>query len=436
MYFKRGIDIALEEWTKSSYRKPLLIRGARQVGKTASIRNLGKSFDGFVEVNFEENKAVHAIFDGNLSPERIIEELSVVYNASIKSGKTLLFFDEIQSCIGAIQSLRFFYEKMPELHVIAAGSLLEFALEELPSFGVGRIQSLFMYPFSFVEFITNIPEDKLLSKLREANPNNPLPKVIHDKLMHYLKRYIVLGGMPEVVAIYLLSGDIVQCRKVLDDLILTFRDDFKKYKKHISSSILLDVFLSVVQQNGGKFIFSKASETTHRIIKEALQLLQSAGLVIPVVHSNARGIPLGAEVNPKKQKMLLFDTGIFLRLLNLDISDVLLAKHFELINKGGVAELFVGLEMVKSMPTVIHNQLYYWHRESPGSNAEIDYIIQKGQHIIPIEVKSSGSGAMQSMHMFLKSRELDKGIRISTEQFSHYDKIDVYPLYGIQNIFS
>jgi len=200
MYLPRKIDHELSLWRKEKEGKPLLIRGARQVGKSTAIRELAKQFDNYLEVNFEEQRRVHSLFEGDLNPEELCENLSILYNVSIIPGKTLLFFDEIQACIPAISSLRFFYEKYPELHVIAAGSLLEFALAEIPSFGVGRIRSLFVYPLSFDEYLTGISELQLLAAKKKATFQRPLAEPIHQKLLNHVKRFLILGGMPEVVA--------------------------------------------------------------------------------------------------------------------------------------------------------------------------------------------------------------------------------------------
>ena len=183
MYIKRQIDSELTAWKNSPQHKPLLLRGARQVGKTETIRQLSKQFENYLEINFEENLQVHSVFSGDLSPDGLCENLSAIFNISIRPGKTLLFLDEIQACIPAIRSLRFFYEKMPELHVIAAGSLLEFALTEIPSFGVGRIRSIFMYPMSFNEFLFACDEKLLLAKKNDASTENPLNIALHHKLL-------------------------------------------------------------------------------------------------------------------------------------------------------------------------------------------------------------------------------------------------------------
>lgn len=434
IYFERKIDKELLLWSQEKNRKPLLLRGARQVGKSASIRHLSLQFDYFLEINFEEQKQVHKLFQGDLSPYQLCENLSILFKTPIIPGKTLLFFDEIQACIPAISALRFFYEKYPELHLIAAGSLLEFALQELPSFGVGRIRSFFVYPFSFDEFLSACNENLLLAAKSKASPQNPLNEVIHLQLLEYLKRFLILGGMPEIVALYAREKNIQKCQMALDDLIISLKADFGKYKKIVPSLRILEVFESVTQQMGNKFIYKKAAiETNHKQIKEAVELLILAGLVIPVTHSSANGIPLGAESDTKKQKMLLLDSGIFQRLLGLTITDILFEENFNVINKGAIAELFVGLEILKSASCYQQQELYYWQRETASSNAEVDYVIQKAENIFPIEVKSARKGAMQSLHLFLKEKKQGIGIRFSLENYAFYENIQVYPLYAVSD---
>lgn len=432
MYLKRKIDLEIVEWGKETHRKPLLLRGARQVGKSYSVREYAKHFKYFIEVNFEENKEVHKFFKDNLSPDIICSNLSVYYNIPIIAGETLLFFDEIQSCIPAISSLRFFYEKFPELHLIAAGSLLEFALAEIPSFGVGRIRTLFVYPFSFEEFLMAKGENILLNAKKNASETNPLPEPIHNKLNNYLKQFFILGGMPEVISNYISNSDLIKCTSALNDLLVTYESDFAKYKNSVPSSRILEVFKSVVEQIGSKFVYTKASsENKIRNVKDALNLLIMAGLVIPVTHTSANGIPLGAEPDYKKRKMLFFDTGLFLRLLGLDIKKILFEDDFELINKGHLAELFTGLELLKAYSGYSRNELYYWKRENKSSNAEVDYLVQKNDKIIPLEVKSSKKGSMKSLNLLMEEKKMNLGVRFSLENYSSYNKIKVYPLYAI-----
>jgi hypothetical protein len=435
MYLKREIDSELLKWSKDKARKPLLLRGARQVGKSSAVRELSKHFEFFLEVNFEEHKKVHSLFKGDLSPQALCDNLSLMYNVPVKEGRTLLFLDEIQACVPAISSLRFFYEKLPGLHLIAAGSLLEFVLGDLPSFGVGRIRSLFLYPFSFDEYLSSCNENLLLKAKNEASVDNPLQDAIHQKLLIYLKKFLILGGMPEVVAKYVQEHNIGECQQILDDIIISLKADFTKYRKRVPMLRISEVFESVVQQVGNKFKFTGVvSEANHKQIKEALDLLIMAGLVIPVTHTTANGLPLGAETDLKKRKMLVFDTGVFQRISGLNILEVLFEEGFDLVNKGNIAELFVGLELLKASSCYHQQDLYYWHREALNSNAEVDYLIQKDQDIIPIEVKSGTKGSMQSLYLFLKEKNRPYGIRISLENFSSYGQIRSYPLYSVAEI--
>jgi predicted AAA+ superfamily ATPase len=434
-YLKRSIDDVLLAWSRQDEHKPILLRGARQVGKSSSVRQLSGYFDNFIEVNFEKEREAHHIFSSDLSPQKICRMLSVYYRKPIIPGRTLLFFDEIQACPNAISSLRFFYEDYPELHVIAAGSLLDFALEILPSFGVGRIKSLFMYPFSFSEFMAACGETQLWQEICEASPGNPLHELLHNKAKEYLKQFLIIGGMPAVVATYVKNLDLHACQEVLDDLINSLKSDFAKYSQRVPETRISAVFESVIQQTGGKFTYTKVGQEYNiRQLKEGLELLQKSGLVIPVIHSAAAGIPLGAQVNPKKQKMLLLDTGILQRLQDLQLSSILLSDNFNLVNKGNIAELFAGLELLKAYPPNRDAQLYYWQREKQNSQAEVDYVIQKNGEIIPIEVKSGASGAMQSLHLFLKEKNIACGIRTSLENFAQYPPIKVIPLYAISRI--
>ena len=434
---QRSIYQLLLEWKKSNQRKVLLLRGARQVGKTFVARELGKTFDYFVEVNFERDIDTQLFFDQNFDPERICINLSAYYGMPIVEEQTLLFFDEIQSCPKAIQALRFFYESKPNLHVIAAGSLLEFALADLSSFGVGRIRSLFMYPMSFDEFLLANNEGQLVTMKKQATPENPLSQAFHNKLTDYLKKFLLTGGMPEIVKTYIgNSTNTKVVQNALADITVSLYDDFVKYKKRSPVFRLWEVLDSVVQQAGGKYIYAKAGELTNIAqAKEAIDLLEMAGLIYKVYHSSGQGIPLGAGANHKIFKVLFLDTGLLQKNAGLKLADVLVAQNTEMLNKGRIAEIFAGLEMIKYDEAENRPQLYYWHREKRGSNAEVDYLFNENNTIIPVEVKSGSSGKMQSLHQFLVEREAPKGIRLSMENFGSYGKIDVIPLYAISNMY-
>jgi predicted AAA+ superfamily ATPase len=425
LIMRRLVLDELLDWKKDKNRKVLLLRGARQVGKTFIVRELAKEFNHFVEINFERNTEVQSFFEKNLDPERICTSLSAYYRIPIIDGETLLFFDEIQSCSKAIQALRFFYESKSGLHVIAAGSLLEFALSGLTSWGVGRIRSLYMYPMSFDEFLMANEEDTLIELKKDASPENPLNPAFHEKLKEYLRYFLLIGGMPEVVKTFIgNNADMKSVQNVLSDISTSYYDDFAKYKRRIPVLRLREVMNSVVSQAGGKYIYSHAGSLSNPAqAKEALDLLEMAGLVYKVYHSSGLGVPLGSEVNFKKFKCLLHDSGIFQQISGLRITDIIIAENIDMINKGNIAEAFAGVELIN-----------YWHREKRGSSAEVDYLLEQETQIVPLEVKSGSTGKMQSLNLFINEKQSSKGIRISLENFSQYGKITVVPLYAVSSL--
>jgi predicted AAA+ superfamily ATPase len=351
VYFNRKIDAELQQWRRDKRRKPLMLRGARQVGKTSAVRNLGKQFMNYVEINFEnkDHAVAKTVFSHHSDAKIICSELAMLFGKPIVAGETLLFLDEIQSCPDAISSLRYFYEYLPELHVIAAGSLLEFALEEIPSFGVGRIDSMFMYPFSFNEFLCAMGFGIWADRINEATTEQPVSEPIHAKIVDQLRNFLIIGGMPEVVAEFAETRDFLRCQKVLSSLLVSFRNDFTKYKKRIPAVRINEVFSSISQQAEGKFMYERVSQNlNNEQVKKSLELLLMAGLCYQVTHSSADGLPLGARINPKYRRIIPFDTGIYQRILNLDVTGILLSNDFDTINKGAVAEIFVGCELKKN----------------------------------------------------------------------------------------
>lgn len=256
-YFDRTIDGYLAKWAAESSHKPLLVRGARQVGKSTAIRNLGKSFNKFIEINFERNPEIKQLFIPNLDVNRIVTQLSAILGVKITEGDTLLFFDEIQECQEAIMSLRFFKEDLPGLHVVAAGSLLEFALAELPTFGVGRIHSIFMYPMSFDEFLIACGKRMMIEQRDKASSKVPLPEVLHEKLVELLRIYMLVGGMPAVVSKWVETSDFLSCAEVQDDLAIGYEADFPKYKNKVDPELLRLTLRSIALQSGKKFNYSR-----------------------------------------------------------------------------------------------------------------------------------------------------------------------------------
>ena len=454
MYIERAIDKLLLEWKNSNSLKPLLLRGARQVGKSWAVKHLGESFEYYVEVNFEKRPELKDVFERVHDVHELANSLSLLFNVPVVAGKTLLFIDEIQDCPDAIKSLWSFKEDFPGLHVIAAGSLLEFTLQELPSFGVGRIRSLFVYPFSFDEFLLAEKKSAWVKAKQEANSEKPLLEALHNDLVQYYRTFLMVGGMPASVAAWISTHDYRNCQTELDDIQLTYYDDFAKYAKKVDPMLLRNTLQSVILQIGDKFTYSKV-EGSYRAedVKKALKLLCDAGIVKRVSHTAANGLPLGAETNEKFRKYIYLDSGLLLRILDMDLggarqlTDLIVAGTAEdLVNKGGLAEMVLGWEMIKYNNPRSQHDLYYWENTAENTRSEVDYIITRDMKVLPIECKSGTSGKMKSLFLFMHNRHLTDGLRCSLENFSLIENVDnkdnnalrriqILPLFAISNLF-
>ena len=445
-YYRRIIDQKLLEWKDSPRRKPLLIRGARQVGKSSAVRQFGKCFKYFVEINLERKPSIRQLFTKDIDVKRTCEGISATLGIPILPGETLLFIDEIQVSQEAIMSLRYFKEDYPELHVIAAGSLLEFTLEELPSFGVGRIRSLYMYPFSFDEFLLAQGKDLTLDYKHKATSDSPVPDAVHNELVEQLKTFYLVGGMPAAVTEWIESKSYLECAHVHNDILDTYQDDFSKYKSRISPVLLRKVLRSVALQAGSKFVFRQVDSELHSTtIRDALHLLTLAGLIKPVVHTDGNGLPLGAEANDSYTKYLFLDLGLMQTMLNIQAAEVLLASEVDFVNKGAASEMFAGLELMKAHDCFQKAEMYYWQNLNRGANAEIDYLEAKEGKVLPIEVKASTRGSIQSLWLFMRKKNLHHAIRTSLENFGRFEyvdkeadnevrQVDVIPLYALSNV--
>ena len=454
MYIERPIDALLLEWKNSANRKPLLLRGARQVGKSWAVEHLGETFDYFIEVNFEKRPDMLGVFQKIHDVHELAATLGMYYNTPVIPGRTLLFLDEIQKSADAIQSLWSFKEDYKELHVVAAGSLLEFALQDLPSFGVGRIRSLFVYPFSFDEFLVAEGKADWVKAKQEANTEKPLLAPLYNDLVQHFRTFLMVGGMPASVAAWVTTHDYSQCQAELDDIQLTYYDDFPKYAKKVDSTLLRSTLQSVVMQIGDKFTYSEV-DGGYRAddVKKALKLLCDAGIIKRVSYTSGNGLPLGAEVNDKFRKYIYLDSGLLLRILDLDfggarqLTEMIIAGTSEdLVNKGGLAEMVLGWELVKYNNPRMQHDLFYWENTAEGTRSEVDYIIARDLKVLPIECKAGTSGKMKSMYEFMHQKHLAEAIRSSLENFSeleHIDKKDqdavrhvqIVPLFAISNLF-
>ena len=450
MYYERIIDRYLSEWATRPIHKPILLRGARQVGKSTAVRHLGESFKYYVEINLEKQSNYIDLFKKDLDVTRIVPQMAAMCGTPIVPNETLLFIDEIQESQEAIMALRYFKEDMPNLHVIAAGSLLEFVLDEIPTFGVGRIHSMYMFPMTFDEFLLANGEQLLLDARGQANIDAPLPTPLHEKLIGLMRTFMLVGGMPESVVKWVQTHDFLQCQEVQDDIITGYEADFPKYKKKVDPQLLIATMKSAATQATKKFVYSRVpGEYKTAEVKKALDLLIKAGILVPVTHSSGNGLPLGDESDESIRKILLLDTGLMLRLLNMTMGDtsaitaqILTATAADLVNKGPMAEMLAGLELLHYLTPNLHHDLYYWVRQAKNATAEIDYLLSRDMKVLPFEVKAGVQGGMKSLWDFMREKKLEQAVRCSLENFGKFDYVDaeaegavrhveVYPLYAL-----
>lgn len=429
--FKRLIDFHLDKWKTDTYRKPLLLRGARQVGKTYAVRRLGQKFRYFVEINFEQLRDAIAIFEKDLVPERIIRALSLLVKAPIVPGETLLFFDEIQEAPQAILALRYFYEQMPGLHVIAAGSLLEFAVEKV-GVPVGRISMLYMYPISFFEYLVATGDTQAAKEILNHPIGIPMEEPIHSTLLDKLGEYLSVGGMPEAVARWVQTKDPALSLKILQEIAATYRQDFEKYAKKTQVKYLEQLFQQIPHLVGKEFSYREIhGEYRKRELAPALELLERANIIHTIRHSSGQGIPIGAEVDFNTFKVIYLDIALCQAILGSDISVWFLRPLEGFENRGEIAEGFVGQELFCYANPESKAELYFWKRKEKNSMAEVDYLLQRGEQILPIEVKSGHGKTLRSLRMFLDTHQKSSfGIRFSALDYSINESVDSRPLYA------
>jgi uncharacterized protein len=417
-------------WADSPDRRPLIVRGARQVGKTWAVTNFADQRfpGGLVTIDLERRRDLHRVFEGDLSPTRLLSELEIAAGRRITPGRDVLFFDEIQACPRAIMALRYFYETCPEFHVIAAGSLLEFALGGIP-FPVGRVEYLWMRPMNFLEYLLAIGNEVAAEVVRRG-PHRTTDTA-HQILLTHLRDYLFVGGMPAAVKAYATSSRLLDALRIQDDLITSYRDDFVKYRPRVRDDALLsEVLTSVARSVGSQLKYARLAESgSDPTIKIAFTLLEKAQLVCRIVAVSHCGMPLAARVS-RRFKAITLDVGLMQRMTGLPI-DVELAKNDLLdIHNGAVAEQFVGQELISTAAT--NDGLHYWSRAAKNSSAEVDYLTPVENGIRPVEVKSGSSGSLRSLHVLLAEHpECAPGIVLSERPYEELSeqKLLFIPLY-------
>ena len=377
-------------------RKPMVIRGARQVGKTWIVRDLANRHKlKLIELNFERLPNLADLFSDN-DPAEILRNIEAELPTTIEPDSALLFLDEIQAAPQLFSKLRWFKEEMQQLPVIAAVSLLDFALNKYRySLPVGRITYFHLDPMSFFEFLQAIGNKALYQKVSSISLKTKLPDSLHQKRLSLYHDYCLVGGKPEVLKEWVDSKKLQSCLKIQQDLLATYRDDFHKYGREIGAELLNRLLLSVAEQLGNKFVYSRVDPAKKLVrIREALTRLSQAKVCTKVLHTAGNGLPLGSESNEKFFKALMLDIGLISVQLGLSSTRHSEAKKITFSNKGGVAEQFVGQQLRAARTPLDMPQLFYWQRTG-GRLGAIDYLIQHRNGVIPVEVKSGSAGSTQ-----------------------------------------
>jgi len=427
---ERLIEQKLLEWKTKPNRKPLIVRGARQVGKTYSISEFGeRSFGRLVKIDFEKQIRAREIFNGDLSPERLVQLIELETKADIVPGESLLFLDEIQLCPRALTALRYFYEELPALHVVAAGSLLEFEMERI-SFPVGRVEFMYMYPLTFDEFLINLGEERLqVGRPALFNPN-PVESLVHDRLLERLREFFVVGGMPEAVKAFSATRSFRSVHDVHDSLVNALVQDMLRYEKALQNDLVREVLETIPRFVGSAIKYTALSrDASHYKIKQVLSVLEKSLLVMTVRSSSGAGLPLGGNINKSSFKLCMLDIGLMQFLCGRSPADIIQSDDLLACYRGSLCEQFVGQEL-KAVGGSQSNQLFYWSRAQKSSTAEVDYLLARGGRVWPIEIKHGPAGRLKSLHRYLAEHpQAECGLVLNTGSVGSTGRIRFSPLY-------
>jgi predicted AAA+ superfamily ATPase len=404
----------LNNWNNNKKRKPLILRGARQVGKSTIVRLFAKEAGlKLAEINLERHPLLDKVFS-SLNVQEIVSALETVCNQHFEDHKTILFLDEIQATPHAIAALRYFYEDRPQLHVIAAGSLLEFVLSDHQfSMPVGRVEYHWIRPMSFVEVLGALGEDILLERWNQfqLDSDQAWPEILHEKFWKQYRLYVALGGMPEVVSVYVNGARENQIKNIFDNIIASYGDDFAKYARKTELVRLHHIYRQLPKNIGKKLKFSEVmSDTKTNLIKHSVELLTMAGIIHRVFHSDCSGIPIRAGIDPKIFKIYWLDIGLLNRMNNLSWNAI--QSNQSILTEGFLAEQFVTQELLARQKSSDPIPLTYWLREGKANNAEVDFVIQKEMKLVPLEVKSGSVGTLKSIGQFIAKTSQSHAFRL------------------------
>ncbi|MBA2369558.1 MAG: ATP-binding protein [Candidatus Protochlamydia sp.] len=430
---KRALLEELIAWKDLSEHLPILLRGARQVGKSYLVEHFGnKYFNDIAIVDFENRPEFKSAFKTR-DPKDILAGLEIALNKPIKAGQSLLFLDEIQLCPEALISLRYFKEQMPQLHVIAAGSLLEFILkDENFGFPVGRVEFLYLRPLSFHEYL-DAAAPFILQKINAYNLSRTPTQLEHTELLKWVRRYMFVGGMPSAVKTSLINDSLFDSQRVHYRILQAYESDFGKYAKHTQHKYLQMVFQKAPALVGQILKYSRIDEQMRsRELKQAIELLCHAGLFQRIVATTASGLPLHAHQKIDRYKLLYLDIGLLQTETKVDATHFFEQEIMQ-INAGMLAEQFVGQELLAYAPAYQNAPLLFWERTN-GGQAEIDFVMEIGSDIIPVEVKAGSTGTLRSLHSFMQGKEGYIGVRISENPLSLYNNILSVPFYLVNSL--
>ena len=413
----------LKKWKESPERKPLIIRDARQVGKTWLMKEFGQScYDNYVYFNFDEEDELKSVFEVNKNPQRIIELLSMIAGEKIALGKTLVIFDEVQECPEALNTLKYFKEKANEYHVIAAGSLLGTLLAQPMSYPVGMVNLLDLYPLTFDEFL-EATEPALFSYYNSIQKGQSIEEIFHNRLLESYNNYLIIGGMPECVASWINYRDPASVSRIQRELIEIYENDFSKHNGKVNSGRILMVFRSIVSQlakSNEKFIYGAVRQGARaRDFEEAIEWLVSAGMLNRIYNVSKMEHPLSAFDKLDQFKLFLFDTGLLKHMAGVDNSAILLKSDYQF--KGALTENYV-LQQLRGQFEV--EPRYY-----SDKRGEIDFVLQNGVEIIPVEVKGGEDKSAPSFKRYIAEHHPEHAIRFSKLGYRRNGEITNIPLY-------
>lgn len=408
--FKRKIYSQLFNWKESERRKPLVLRGARQVGKSTLVRMFSQEYKNYIELNLERDDD-RKLFE-NLSVKEIYNILLLRNNLSEKD-ELLLFIDEIQEEPRAIQLIRFFYEDLPNLHLIAAGSLLEHALKDVQSFPVGRVQQLVLHPFDFEEYLMAIGADLILEKVKSV----PLENYLHTSILEIFHQYLAVGGMPEAIQHYKDSASLPQVQNVLEEIWESYADDASKYAENNSERRVLRHVIETAAFEKDRITLANFGNSAYksREVGEALRSLDKARFIQTIYPCTSTEVPLTVDIK-RKPRLQFLDTGLLIYKLNA-YPEMIGLEDMSALFRGRIIQHMVH-QQVQAQNNKVNNKYHFWVREKANSNSEVDLVYQHKSLIIPVEVKAGKSGRLRSLHQFMDSCQHHYAVRFLANEFS------------------